>query len=382
MFWCAIFILVGVNVAPFFMANSIFNLHIWLAQGAWTQTLVMTMFTLTFWQKPIRDIRNIPLGVLHFWVGLTVAFICFKSQMGGRYNITTFLPYFNLLCGLIFYKCLTEYLTKEQFLKIVEILRYTVIATLIFSTMQVFTVFPFYKFLAATQWHRNNPVFGFIGNGTHLSGFLAMCISLFLIKVKRENVLAVILTFLLMCFTGTNRNDPAISGFIIALAVLTFFYKKNWQLLSTTYFLIFIGLIVFSSYFPKDFFTDSGRFVAWKYWWNVFINTSPLWGIGLGSIGLIAPKTPYPQLFHMHLEYFHYAIEIGIIGVFLIINVIVDFLNKTAESREQLALKSVVFGFLVSCLFTYPSHLWLVSFWAIFFYSAYMVINREESYGD
>ncbi len=57
---------------------------------------------------------------------------------------------------------------------------------------------------------------------------------------------------------------------------------------------------------------------------------------------------------------------------------ILSFMKNKAENRLELTLKTIVVGFLVSCFFNYPAHLWLPATWVMFFYAAFYALKNEE----
>ena len=64
--------------------------------------------------------------------------------------------------------------------------KWSISITIIVCVLQWFKVSQFWELLELKgHWWENNIVTGFIGNGTHLSAFLGMCVPLYFIK-KRE----------------------------------------------------------------------------------------------------------------------------------------------------------------------------------------------------
>src|SRR3990167_9867154 len=144
-----------------------------------------------------RLISNWPLGCLILWVGLQTAYICWQSQIQGRYDVKHFFPYFNFICLLFLYQMIVQYLDKVKIEKILVSMKYVVIVTLFMCVLQKFGLSQFFDLLKDRPENigkgfqsLNNPVVGFLGNVTHLSGFLGSTIPLFLWKSKREDLLA------------------------------------------------------------------------------------------------------------------------------------------------------------------------------------------------
>jgi len=374
-------IVAGVSFFPLITGK----LHLWLSQGLWIQTGIMVAYSWSFFEKPIRYIRNVPLGLLHFWVGLYTAYICMQIQYTNKYDVKHFFPYFNFLCILMLYKFITSYLTRKDIERILTWMRYIIIITLFLCVAQRYGYSQYFEMLYIddhVMWpHHNNPVVGFIGNGTHLSGFLASCSPLFLWKSKREDWLALTLMFILLFYTGTSLGDPALSGFIILSCIFLFFFKSNKIALISMLVTGLIACIVGYKFLPDNFLGGNGRIGYWAYYLQIF-KKMPMSGIGLGTISAIFKNTPYPELQKLHMEFFQYLVEIGIIGFVLILNVCKRFFEIKTEDRLQLVLKSMVVGFLVSCCFNYPSHLWLPASWTMFSYAALMVLKEENNVSE
>jgi len=82
------------------------------------------------------------------------------------------------------------------------------------------------------------------------------------------------------------------------------------------------------------------------------------------------------------MEFFQYLLEIGLIGFILIINLVKSFIEVKIEDRLELVLKSMVVGFLISCCFNYPSHLWLPATRAIASYASLMVLKEDKNVSE
>ena len=378
MFYLVLLVVIGCNIAPFIF----YKLDIWHAQGIWVQTSIMMMFCYSFFEIPKKNIiKNKSLGLLNLWVGISTAWICYKSQLQGSYDIAHFFPYFNFLCMMIMYMMVVNYLDKEKILIILKWMKYTIIATLIMCVLQYLDLSQFFKLLKPNLVHGkayfNNLVVGFIGNPTHLSGFLAMTSPLFLLENKREDKLALILMFIILCTTGTTLYDPSISGFIVLIGIWFYMIKSDKLKIFASIFCLIIFLILVWKFLPERFFSENGRFYTWSIYYDMF-KMKPITGHGLGAVNTVYKSTALPTNRHFHMEYFQYMFEIGLIGFFLIVAVIKDFFSFVAKDKLQLTLKAIVLGFLISSCFNYPSRLWLPSVWVIFAYSAFYVIKNKE----
>lgn len=359
MTYIILIILAGLNLSPFLF----FKVNIWLAQGFWVHLGVISLFFCSFIEQSRRnEPLNLPLGLLFLWVAGTTSIIVFNALVKNRYDIHHFFQYFNFFCMLFLYKCVVQY-GNERFVDLTKlVLKYTILFNLFIGVLQFFGISQFFQLLFPDNVFVNNPVVGMIGNGTHLSGFLAVCSPVLFTK-KREDILTLVLMVLLMSFLGTTKGDTSISGFIILSAVALFysFYtnKKVCLLILAAVIGSFISVKIFLTGKAEWlFFSDSGRFGLWADYWRL-AKDNFITGIGLGGLNLYPPYMLVKNAYHMHLEYYHFLIELGVIGLILIVNLIMDFFREGHENT--LVFKTIIFGFLVSCLFTYPAHLWFTS---------------------
>jgi hypothetical protein len=369
MFYIIFLLLIGISFSPFVFPK----LHFYLAQGAWSQCCIGLMFFWSLIENPKRRINNCPISLLFLWITGVSAFICYSTQAKNSHNFFYILQYFNFLSVIIFYKIAHEYLTCDNVVTIFKWMKYVVLVTLFFAVLQIFDLSQFFTLVTKNDPFHNNTVTGFIGNGTHFSGFLAICLPLFLYEGKRQDWLSIILLLLVLFFCGTNKQDIALTGFVVSIIVLLNFYKTNKKLL---FFVPFLGLLFLISY-PENFFGLNGRFETWQQI-LVFFKQLPVTGQGLGATYVLA-KSGFVNSPHIHQEFLQYLFELGIVGFILIIYLIKDCFDRTATSVLQLSLKSCLLSFLLVCCFLFPTHLWLESMWGMFFYVAFLIVHREES---
>ena len=380
MFYIISFLIIGISFSSLFLKRP----DIWHCQGIFAQTVIMIAFAWSFVEKSKQKvISNWPLMFLVLWTGLQTAYICWQSQIQGRYDVKHFMPYFNFLCLLVLYQLIIQYLNKENIEKILITMKYVVIVTLFMCVFQKFGLSQFFELIKDTiidpikrdrASQLNNIVIGFIGNGTHLSGFLGSTIPIFLLGNKREDWLALALLTLVLFNCGTTLGFPSIAGPLVILCILTYWFKNKWLILLAV--CAFIGAVI--GYFSGiEFFSATGRIAIWQYYWGVFTKM-PITGFGLGTVNILYPHSPFPDVRHVHLEYLQYGIEIGIIGLVCILGMVNQFFHIVAKNKTELCLKACILGFLITGFLNYPSKLWLISTWACFWYASLFAIRNEE----
>lgn len=368
-----IIMLVGMSFAPLLLPN----LDMWHAQGIWVQGWLMIAFSWSFFQERCK---NIGLGLLHLWVGFSTLVICYIWQMKGNYNVSSFFPYFNFLCLLVMYRIIVQSLNNKQVEQILVFFKYVIIITCITCILQLLGLSQFFKLFKPGDSNFGNPCVGFIGNPTHLSGLLASSIPLFLLNPKRQDWVCIVLLLILLAFTGTTPGDPSISGPIIAAFIFGYYAKRKGFLN-----LYLIGVAIVSifllKFLPKGFFGFKERIDIWREYFGIF-KQMPITGVGLGAVNKVYQASQHPNARHLHMEYFQYALELGLIGLALIVNIIVSFVKMKSETDVEWVLKASIFGFLISCCFNYPSHLWVPSSWALFCYAALHVKDYRWPYQE
>ncbi len=385
MYYLIAFLLVGTSFAPLLFQT----VSMWQAQGFFVAIMIGLCFSATLFEKPKYYSRNTPLSLLHAWLVISTAIIWYASMKIGEYNIVAFFAYFNFLCLLMMYHFITQYLDRVKVEKILDWMRLVVIVTMFVTVLQIFDLSQFFKLdielypeTAEINHSFNNLAIGFMGNGTLLSSFLAITTPLFLRKITRENVLCLLLMIVLFFHTGTTLGDPSVSGFIIMSILLGLFcwHKKcliQFSLCLTA--ILAIAYMFFDTGNIKDFisFKSRGNWIA--YYYDFFKNGDrEILGYGLGTILRMRDGTPFPSARWLHFEYFQFLLELGIIGLVLVVNLIRSFLTTRIMCHTQFILKLAIIGFLISCFINPMAHLWLSTTWVMAFYAFFTIYNQKE----
>jgi len=375
--WILVLItLIGIHLIPFVPTG----LDHYSLQGAWVQSCIAIMFSCLFFYKQNNIIvKDIGLGLLNMYLALHVALICYMFQVHGRFDTKHFFAYFNFLCLIIFYQIIMKTLSGSQVEKILVFMKYSVLGVLFLCVLQSCGVSQFFQLLYENNKSLNNMVTGTIANGSHLSGFLAMTSPLFMYKPKREDYLALLLMFFVLFFTGTTAGDPSISGFIILTILICYMFLPRWKPILIIVLFGIIAIAYSCYFFPeqvKSFIRFTGRIHLWSTYWPI---CKKYFVTGIGPGGLMAiwqQSNIYAR--HLHQEYYQILLETGIVGFILTMNWIFNFLKSKVETDLDKILKACVIGFLLSCFFNYPAHLWLPATWAMFFYAAFRLNENER----
>jgi O-antigen ligase len=342
---------------------------IWHAEGHFVQISILILFCYSFFEKPkYVQVLNKPLGSFIAWAGLITAYgwiTIFSATQ--HYPVKIVMPFFNLLSLVWLYRLITEYLDSVSIERIFKWLKYSVILLLFYCVLQYLKLDEFLKGINDT----GDQLVGTIGNSMHLAGLLAILQPLFF-KKSRENILCLILLWLLILLTGSATG--LVTGIGVALFWLWFKNRKVAIVASGVSFISLIALHLTH----KSFFYNSDRFRVWSLVCKAIKNKF-ITGFGLGTYGLSGIGDTNVHWQHVHNEYLQVIFEIGIIGLILILWCIWDYFRKFNSLKTDLTIRlaSIFFGFCLINYVTFFCHLWLTSTIAMMAYAGIYTIKNE-----
>lgn len=343
---------------------------LWHGQGHFFQVGLLIIFALSFFEKakPVQTL-NKPLGVFTLWAGLTTSYLWITTlTKTSQYPIKVLMTFFNVLCFLLFYKLVIEYLDKEKIKKILIWLRYTIIIVLFYCVLQYLKLDEFLKGLSS-----HDELVGTIGNSSHLAGYLAIVQPIFFYK---RGIIPLILLWLVILLTGSA------SGVFVGFGVILFWLllKKQYKYVIVTGVTGLVILLIMLHLFPR-FLNPENRYGMWKAVFNIFKDKA-ITGFGLGSFGVmkiqLLPETSIWR--HTHNEFYQIAFETGIIGLGLVVWCIWEYFKegfKLIKSNTCLVLLTMFFGICLLSLFSFPLHLWQISAIGMLAYSGLFCIKSE-----
>jgi hypothetical protein len=282
-------------------------------------------------------------------------------------------------------------LTVRQVVRLMDVLRILVLMQCLLCVLQYFDLDQFWvnKYLGRHPEAniQNNPVFGFIGNSTHFSGYLAMMSPLFMTKFSRENVLALCLVVVILCFfTGTTLWDPSVMGLFVfpacLLWVLRFTNVRAFAVVAGILAVIVVaGLIFLPEAAVSRLFADNGRLGLWQYYWPK-LGRFAVGGSGPGIIqhySILAPSEGLRAAKHLHLEYYQIWFELGIFGLLFVLAGIKETLTAGTKHlrREAVILQAVCLGYFLTAFFNYSFHIWQMSICAAFAYAGFWKLTED-----
>ena len=358
-------------VLPF--SNFLFTkLDMWHAQGFFFQVGLLVAYSLHIFKK------NKPLGSLLLWSGLLTSYYwLIILEQGKGYAVQVFLPFFNFLCMVICYDLIVKYPTKENLQKLLTYLTIPVSLVLIYALLQRLQLDQFYSGLA----HGPDKLVGTIGNPMHLGHYLCICLPCFLMlsgEWRKIGILAIL---------GIIILTQSMTSLCIAVIVLIFCscFKRIFKLRE----ILLIGVLLVLFYALqyntindaiKNFTFSQGRFEFWSKLFPVF-KQKPITGWGLGIMNALAQQKEFLGWRHVHNEFFHFSVELGLIGFSIIIWGVIDYFKtfwKIKGESLSVILAGMFLAFTLTSLFGYPAHLWISSGMAILAYAGMYLL--KESY--
>jgi len=368
-------LLIGLLICILPWSNFFFRkVDLWHAQGHFFQMGLLALFALSFMVKPnYVQVLNKPLGIFILWVGLItgVRWMTIFEKVS-QYPLKLFLPFFNLLCFVLFYKLILEYIDEDRIKKIFKYLSYSVLLMLFYCVLQRLNLDEFFRNIDGSI--PIDEFVGTIGNQSHLGGYLAIIQPIFFSK-SRLNILSLILLWSIIIFSHSA------SGIIIGIAVVLFYLimNKKWQQSLLVAGLSVLG-VIFALIKDVNFSSLSGRNIIWSDAFSMF-RAHPITGYGLGYWGAQGIATgPNATWRHLHCEPYQYAIELGLIGLFLIIWLIWDYFKTFRTIKTDLTIKivSMFLGFCLLSLVSFPTHIWIVASIGMISYSFMYVIKNNS----
>ena len=372
------FIALFLAIIPYsiFIFREINNL--WQVQGYFVQLCILILFSLSYIKKPLRCVNNKALGFLILAIGLNVLYFQSIALSQSGYSNSVF-SFFNFICIVIFYNICVQYLNKEGIERCLKFLKYSALVMIAFSIFQKFGFAQFIKQIELPAAHHaiDNAMTGFIGHPTHYAGYLGMMMPLFFGR-KRENILAVILVWILLLFYTNYSTEVSSTGLLVGLGVCSYyFYQINKRLFFTILALLLIVGVVLYQFIPKELIGkliySTGRVEIWSSYFEI---SKGSWITGRG-LGFVRLQKEYFK--HLHNEFFQIYLEAGIGALLATLYCVIEFFRvKVKTDKTVLQLKAIFIGFLIYSLFVYPAHLWVISTIAIFCYASIYALHKEE----
>jgi O-antigen ligase len=331
---------------------------------------VLILFSLSLFEKDSnRKVLNKPLGLWLLWCGLITGTLWLRIlEQTKNYPIKIFLPFFNILCFVIFYQVCVQHLNKQSIERALRYVFYSVIVVSLYALFQAMKIDQFYTGIGSSGIQ----VVGITGNQSHLAGWLAILTPVFYFGRR--------IWFLPIVWLAIVFTKSASGIFIAFLSIILY-----WVATKRIFYLImlFVSLfVIFTVYVQTNtaFLNPEGRLEIWRRSFDMFLSR-PFTGSGIGSFGLSKVLDEYTTHWrHVHQEYLQCAIETGIIGLGLLFWALVHYIKTAFSIRNRLVFYvSLIFVcFCVLGLFSFPAHLWVISVYGMMSYSFIYALKSED----
>lgn len=313
--------------------------------------------------------KNKPLGILFGYIGTKTLWQFVEIHIAVKQApILLFLPFYNFLCVILLFDIITTYCNKDFFYRFIKYFSISFLIILFYCLLQKLGLDQFYRSVDMAVKGNNREIVGIMGNPMHNAHFIAIGLPVLFFFKGWWRKLAISFALLIVVFTGTT------SGLVVSLAVLIFgqiFLRifNKWEVSVAILFAILLAVFKIPHF--HDIFNPSGRIAIWQGYYPIF-NEKPIMGWGLGIINELAKQPKFLQWRHLHLEYFHFAVECGLIAVGIAFWGIIDYFRRyhlVAKDSTTVIMASVFLAFLLTALFGFPMHLWVLSILGIVSYS-------------
>lgn len=369
--------------APILFQRVFPGLNIWQQQQQFVQIGIVILFACSFIFKPNKvKVKNLPFAILIGYTGLRT----FENWRA--ITVTRGIPFpcfylLNFLYLIIFYKLCVQYLNKDSIKLILKWLSYSVLGVVFLCTLEKFGLSQFIKELPGIHHPVKGKLFvtGVLGNPTLISAYLAMCLPLFFGK-KAFNILSITLIWIiLLFFTGQGRVISS-TGIIVGMVVSGYyFYNVNKKAFFILLGCSLVGFLFIYGKIDKEILSATGRIPVWKKYFELSKDTF-IFGKGLGSVQLLSAtigKFGSYRWNHLHNDFLEIGFKLGLAGLIAVFYCIFEYFKvKVKIDKNVLVLRAVFLGFLVSCLFLFPTYLWAFTPLVMFSYAGIFVIKNKE----
>ena len=387
LFYAGLFLMLPFSIFMFPMMD------MWNSSGLFFQGGVFILFLLSFVEKYrntfISD--NKPILIFSLWAMVSTAFIFYKSASQNYYNHLNMYTFFNFLTFLVFYKLSVDHLTREKMDVILKYVTYGISCVVAYAILQKFNLDQFQNPLETQGMAQNDArkiasdyIVGTIGNPTHLSAYLGISLPLFYMRDTKFHFFTACLIWLVIGWTGSS------SGLLTAISA-TAFYGIFFKAKAMTP--IIVGIVFYAVMFASKgnlaaswistYLNPYGRFEIWGKILEI-CKVSPIFGHGLGYMRFlhIVDKTN-TNWGHAHSEMLQLLLELGLIGVSLVVLCLFHYFKtfmRSVKGGMNVALASMMVGFIVNSFFSFPAHLWLISSLVMISYTFIYVSQNEEEH--
>lgn len=318
-----------------------------LPKAMFFDLMCLAIITISFIKGTRFYYKNKYLGFFLIWVFITFFFnwfLPYSVTQNNRQliNIFTLEPMLHLILAVIASFLVMSTLDKEDFKKLTK--AFCISATLVtaWGIMQLIGFDPFGKI---AYYNHSNKFSACLDNPNIMGNYLCLAFPFFFaLKEPKYKLMG------LLVFAGIILSKSVLSigvAFASIILIFLFMQRKNKLLWILMIFLVIlmavfvlqnINLLKISSGF-------SGRIDVWKQA-LIHFKENPLFGQGLGSFKTFELKTVGTLVRELHNDWFERGIELGIIGLSLMILVVINSLRNFNYRQSDNIGKAYLISFI------------------------------------
>lgn len=326
-----------------------------LPQSIFMDFIFFGIITMAVFRGLKYTYKNKYFAVLVGWVFLNFLyfFFCpfgFKTEQGRMLNIWMLEPMIHIILGIFASIAVFTCLDAEDFRKVAKALCISGALVSVVAIMQFFNFDPF----GSRVFHRSgNHVAALLDNPNVVANYLCLCFPLyFLFPPAKYRWLT------LLCIGGilVTRSNFAIGLLGVSVfAYIVLLFRKNRTVL------LLLGLVITSiisaiSYtdFGKLSWGGSGRLECWEMAVQ-HLKDNPLLGQGIGVFKSWYIFIRTSVWLYVHNDWLERAIEIGLVGVFLMVLVVINTIRMfNYDHKENYPFMVMFITFLVMMFGSFP----------------------------
>lgn len=359
-----------------------------LPQGMFLNFIFMGMIFFYFLNGAKKVYRNKYLAWFIGYVLLDIFIVFFvpfgiEFEVGGntsrQINFWVVEPMLHFILGVFATYIVLSTFEKEDFIRVAKAVCWSATLISIWSIMQFLGVDPYGKM---ATYRCGNVVSACLDNPNLVGNYIALSVPFFFMFLKDKKYIIMLILALGGVYVSKSHFSLGLVSLGILLYVLLKFRNKK-VLIGTIIVAMILGGLILKFDYLKLNNGISGRLTCWKYAVEK-VKTNPLFGQSLGIWKTYEFKTwdnpknignmeaPLTIWFSTHNDWLQYIIEIGIVGIFLLILVIINSIRNYSFKHEFGLCYLVSFIiFLVMMIGSFPLEvpalglLGLIAFWGV-----------------
>ena len=320
------------------------------------------------------------LGYLFSTLFMYIFYNIARFQSAPLYMIV---PCVNVILGAGASLCALSIFEKDDYIRIAKAICISSVLISVFSLFQYFGLDPFRASFPGlweqkVTYRCDNKMSACLDNPNLVGMYMALTLPLFLYFKKRLYLIGFLLSFITMCL---SKSHFAIVCGVFSIIVWAFlkFREYKWVRLGIlgSGFISLVTLLCFGvlQHWMKLTTLMSGRMDCWRQAIEIWKH-NPLFGLGMGFFSTIRLVTQNEVgrsvWYEVHNDYLQYLLEIGFIGMFLFLLLIVNTI-KNYSYKEEIghSFFAMFVTFLLFMAGSFPLEvptialLGLVSWWAV-----------------